>query len=463
MPASRAEEAPRVALLRRLQQGAGNASVSRFLSQAVAESQAPTGQTEVEPHGPGEDADTAGVLDDASRQPDEGGITGLLAAVGTAMRDGAREDAAPARAAGPIAKSVGAGGANEPADVKVVSDLLGSVGLTPAGVAVDALAGAITRYQAEALGWPRQDGRVDPGGKTITALAAGRKPSPSPQQPTTAGPLPTAAPDKAPPTTAPPAATPPVGTVDAALQGWAAQQPATNPEWAKSILDAVTHGFVTIKAGTRKQLEQFVDGKTVLSADGGASAALLGGLATVGAMIRGRATRWLADPSQGKQPFFFGDFVRDLKGLSIKDAHSGGAAVDIGGFDWTGANGPKQVMQTFEDLPAGTYTVGLPFQGQFFPLQENLAVRKKAAEKAAGEGAAPADVDSPSLVMWKGTRETATWNADKKRWDDKVVSYDASSRLKSAELKAKVAELKSKGKSIGIFPDMPNHIHIKRM
>ena len=68
--------------------------------------------------------------------------------------------------------------------------------------------------------------------------------------------------------------------------------------------------------------------------------------------------------------------------------------------------------------------------------------------------------------MWKGVRETATMRGTRTRsaGTSKAVSYDASSRLKSAELKAKVAELeKSKGKSIGIFPDMPNDIHIKRM
>src|SRR4051812_4682994 len=158
---------PRAALMRQLQQGAGNASVTRML--ARLEDDVPSGPTEIEPHGPGDDKDTPGVLAEAAQQPDEGGIMGLLAAVGGAIASGAAPEApaAVAAPAGHISKSVGRGGANLPADVKVVGDLLGAVGMAPAG---DDLGPAITRYQADALGWPQQDGRADPGGKTITAL-----------------------------------------------------------------------------------------------------------------------------------------------------------------------------------------------------------------------------------------------------------------------------------------------------
>ena len=134
-------------------------------------------------------------------------------------------------------------------------------------------------------------------------------------------------------------------------------------------------------------------------------------------MIRGRVTRWMADPTQGKRPPF-GDMVRDLQGLSIKDAHRTGAAVDIGGFDWDGPNGPKQVSQALEDLPAGSYGIGLPFQGQFFPPEQNLGTRKKQAQKAAGEGGSPADITTPSLVLWKTTLEISKWDGGK--WVDSV-------------------------------------------
>ena len=314
---------PRVALVRRLQQGAGNASVSRMLSRRATDlADEPSGPTEVEPHGPGEDKDTPGVLADAAREPGEGGIMGLLGAIGSALSSGVAPPAPAPAPAGYIAKSVGNGGVNQPADVKIVADLLRAAGLVVTG---DDLGPAIVRYQADVLGWPQQDGRVDPGGKTIAALLAGRRTAPAaapaPPAPAAAPPAPAVAPPApvtAAPTTASPVQAASAAPVAAELEAWAAEQPSTNPEWAAWILAAVPRGFVTIKEGTRKQLEQFVAGKTVMAADGAAGAALLGGLGTVGAMIRGRVTRWMADPTQGKQPFFFGDMVRDLQGHRSK-------------------------------------------------------------------------------------------------------------------------------------------------
>jgi hypothetical protein len=467
LPCARAVD-PRAAALLSLQRGSGNAAVTRMLTRQVADASPPrqddaAGEPIVEPHGPGGDADTASALADA--KPDGPlGLLGAIADVVSSAADAAVQLLRTAPAPGPpeslhIAHSVGAGGANEPADVKVIADRLRTLGFGADAGDPHALAAVIRSYQAEVLGWTLQDGRVDPAGQTLRALAAGRKATPASTAPLTVAPGPTGAPASPPPTAQPPAP-------DAALDAWAAEQPATNPEWAAWIIAAQTHGFVTIKANTRKQLDQFVEGKKVAGADGGAGATLLGGLATVGAMIRGRVTRWRADPSQGKQPFLFGDMVRNLKGLSIPDAHATGAAVDIGGFDFGGADGPKQVMQALEDLPAGTYGIGLPFQGQFFPAAENIAVREQNAQQAAGPGGIPADITTPSLVMWRSTRETAKWDPGKTPaagWVNTVVDYDARSRMRSAELKAKFAELKSVGKSFIVFPDAPNHIHIKRM
>lgn len=77
----------------------------------------------------------------------------------------------------PITGSVGRGGANVPADVAQVQALLnlrvGEMGLQPLptnGAIDNATMAAIGRYQSLVLGG-RSDGRVDPNGRTWTALA----------------------------------------------------------------------------------------------------------------------------------------------------------------------------------------------------------------------------------------------------------------------------------------------------
>ncbi len=77
----------------------------------------------------------------------------------------------------PILGSVGRNGANAPADVAEVQRLLnlrvGDMGLGQVrtdGVIDDATIAAISRYQTMVLGG-RADGRVDAGGRTITALS----------------------------------------------------------------------------------------------------------------------------------------------------------------------------------------------------------------------------------------------------------------------------------------------------
>jgi len=77
----------------------------------------------------------------------------------------------------PITGSVGRGGANVPADVAQVQELLnlrvGEMGLQPlltTGVIDNATMAAIGRYQSLVLGGS-SDGRVDPNGRTWTALS----------------------------------------------------------------------------------------------------------------------------------------------------------------------------------------------------------------------------------------------------------------------------------------------------
>lgn len=76
-----------------------------------------------------------------------------------------------------IGKSVGAGGANKLEDVRVVQYLLNCVPVGSGGpqkeLVIDGIAGPLTRsaingFQSKKLGFC--DGRVDPGGRTITAL-----------------------------------------------------------------------------------------------------------------------------------------------------------------------------------------------------------------------------------------------------------------------------------------------------
>ena len=87
-----------------------------------------------------------------------------------------------------IMSSVGRGGVNSRSDTKIVQQLLNDALKSTPGfrpLAVDGIAGpktnaAIEMFQKKALGW--SDGRVDPGGKTITSL--NQKMSPAPSTPT---------------------------------------------------------------------------------------------------------------------------------------------------------------------------------------------------------------------------------------------------------------------------------------
>jgi hypothetical protein len=98
--------------------------------------------------------------------------------------------------------SVGHGGANLPGDVMIVQRMLAQAGFTESDVNA-----AIVRFQQEVLKWPDPDGRVDPGGKTFTALKHSHAPAAAPSAP--AAP----APSTPPPTT--PAPPPTGGTVAA--------------------------------------------------------------------------------------------------------------------------------------------------------------------------------------------------------------------------------------------------------
>jgi hypothetical protein len=70
------------------------------------------------------------------------------------------------------------------------------------------------------------------------------------------------------------------------------------------------------------------------------------------------------------------------------------------------------VSEALQALPAGKYGIGLPFQGEFFPIDEWFDVlAKKAVDDA--KGGDPAPITSPSLEKFVTGRYTATWNKDK--------------------------------------------------
>ena len=128
-------------------------------------------------------------------------------------------------------------------------------------------------------------------------------------------------------------------------------------------------------------------------------------------------------------------------------------------------------MQTLDDLAsawgAGNYGIGLPFQGQFFPGEEEMVGRVNAALAEAGKDGTPRDlIEPPSLVRYSPKRRGLKWDPDHKPNPRYVVTSepaDAVTRLKSAALKTKIADLRRTGVVISVFPDNNDHIHITKV
>jgi hypothetical protein len=248
-----------------------------------------------------------------------------------------------------------------------------------------------------------------------------------------------------------PAAAPPA--VDKAVTDWRGRALATNAEYAQWVLDGEGLGFVTFTAhmGAKAQMTDLAAGKKVSGVDPG-QAAVLGGLFTIHALVDARVGRWVADPTKDKAPLMVGSFIRT-------DGHRG-QAIDLNGLDFAGAGGPAQVAALLQDLPKGSYGIGLPFQGQFFPADQQLKARMAAAEAKAGDGT-PAAITSPSLERFTTNTYTATWNADKHTWDTAVAGDQAVGHLRSADLRKAIGDLNKAGYSIYVFPDNDNHIHVQ--
>jgi hypothetical protein len=151
-----------------------------------------------------------------------------------------------------IEGSVGRGGKNRPHDVAAVAVRLLVVGYPP-GSTLGELAAAIARYQAEVVGLPRPDGRIDPGGKTIAALGAMKRAPAAAEAP--AVPAAAASPPVA---TVPPPATAPTPPVVAAPTPAVAAGPRGTPQdpALAQLVAAARNPEVDAAAGELADLEK---------------------------------------------------------------------------------------------------------------------------------------------------------------------------------------------------------------
>lgn len=261
----------------------------------------------------------------------------------------------------------------------------------------------------------------------------------------------------------------PAPAVPAPVTAWLALQPTTNTDIAQWLLDGETLGFITFAPDQRPQIADLAAGKSELSAYVGDRSSLrplkvdtskaLGLLTILHGLTRARAKRWTANTSLPKSPVVTGDMIRNLKG-SITDAHKSGASADLfPTFDWKGPKGPAQIIEVLGDLPPGKYTIGLPMQGDFFPEDKWLA-NAQTATLARGDTETPPSFIYFQTIAWKSTH--APDKPGKYKWNDEQEGTLVVGFLKSAALKSAIAALASKGITIDVMPDYPNHIHITR-
>jgi hypothetical protein len=255
-------------------------------------------------------------------------------------------------------------------------------------------------------------------------------------------------------TTATPAATPAADVaVDAKALVADADALKTNSGTAGWLLKANDQGFITFTEGMKTQdnLENLRDGKKVGSADP-KDTTIFGGLATMHSLALARINRWIADPTKPKAPIQLGSFIRT--GASA-GRHGTASAIDINQGDFDGS--ADDVIAILKDLPTGSYGLGMPFQGDFFPADKNIEALE-AAEKAKP---APADV-SGGLVKFTSHLYKATYDATKKGYGDPDVQTAgaAYTLLKSDALGTQLQAMRTAGTTLMIFPDNDNHLHV---
>ena len=266
------------------------------------------------------------------------------------------------------------------------------------------------------------------------------------------------------------------------ITAWSREQPSINATLADWLIRGKGYGFLRFTGGTfyEQQIRDISQRRlrvTVKTTTGGERGTLrinpdgqLGVLLILEGLVRGHARRWMADTSAKKTTADAGDLLRDLQDVGFPDPHAGASADLYQHFDWDGTTGPTQVLQALTDLPSGNYRIGLPFQGQFFPIERYLATRQAAAIRAAGPGGTPAAITQPSMIKFRNDLYTSTWNPTKPRRDGGVGGYDDTAtgdqhrgvaELRSADLRRGIADLATRGITItAVFADNNNHIHI---
>ena len=267
-----------------------------------------------------------------------------------------------------------------------------------------------------------------------------------------------------------PAATPPDPVKELA------ERPVTtNVEYAKWLLDADAQGFVDWSFGpTQAQVRTLADGKTVELGDvvlDPTGTDPLVGLQIAYDAVKGAIGRWRDKPGGKKQRIGLGSFLRNAKivgsgkSARVGDAHATGQMIDINDYDFSGSSGPADVLQLLRDLRPATYGLGLPFQGEFFPAEDELAAKEKASEAAAA-AEKPAGEPKPVTggIHFDTTYEySATWDAAKKAWkEDGANSGAAEGHLKSDAFRKGLGELRKKGYGFYVFPDRRNHVHVQK-
>ena len=257
-----------------------------------------------------------------------------------------------------------------------------------------------------------------------------------------------------PPTTATPTPTPAADpAADAKALVADADSLKTNSGTATWLLKAHDLGFITFTAGmgTQDNLENLRDGKKVGSADP-KDTTIFGGLATMHSLALARINRWIVDPTKPKDPIQLGSFIRTGTNAG---PHGKASAIDINQGDFDGS--ADDVIAILKDLPTGSYGLGMPFQGDFFPADKNLE-KMEAAEKAKP---APADV-SGGLVKFTAHTYKATYDAKAKAYGEAEMETAgaAYTLLKSEALKTQLKAMKTAGSTLMIFPDNDNHLHV---
>ena len=193
-------------------------------------------------------------------------------------------------------------------------------------------------------------------------------------------------------------------------------------------------------------------GKKVSGTDP-AKPAILGSLKTIKALARRKV-----DQVAGRRDQAEGDRSASAASSAAGSRH-GGRAIDINGFDWTGANGPVQVEEALRALPGRLVRHRSPVPGRVLPQATSSSTCARRPPRRRPARQCRPRSPSASLKKFVGTRYTATYKDG--AWEEKKAAGQAISRLKSATLKAAIAELNGKGYKIYVFPDNDNHIHIQ--